>query len=282
MRYDNPKVRDIIDSCIPSREDYENMNELRSWYHDIDCSISWLVRAVYYALPRVKGFLNARAACDYLVTQCGGKASWCRIPGSNYCHIELENTHWSIGKQYSSFSDNRDRMSAKLGDCEYSEEFIIDSRLSAGSILAIDYWFPYICERALLIKREYDRLELIGRIQTTVDNVVNKYPDDMIEYAAIWKWQSGLKVDVFADSGSAYKRNNHDPILFVRDGYHDEIRFVPIVLSPNPYIPTPYSCLRLSDDDLQSVYAFIKLNLKELMELAYDQITVTAFFNTLK
>lgn len=171
MRYDNPKVKDVIDSCAPSSEDYENMNEMRSWYHDIDFWISWLVRAVYFALPRVKGFLNARSACEYLVTQCEGKSSWCRIPGSNYCHLELENTHWSIGKQYSNFSDGRDRMSAKLGDSVYSEECIIDSRLSAGSILAIDYWYPYICERAILIKREHDRLKMINRIQNTVREV---------------------------------------------------------------------------------------------------------------
>lgn len=165
MRYDNSKITAFIDSRVDRLVDYEDIYvNHRSWYYNVDCWTFWLVMDIYYSLPRVNGFLNAKAAVSFIAGRRGNGSYWYKNPGSNYYTVVLPNTTWYISKQYRCFESLCDRMSAKLGT-QYGEEMIIDSRLSAESILAIDYHFPYILERAKDVRREYQKILLAKRIE---------------------------------------------------------------------------------------------------------------------
>jgi len=125
--------------------------------------------------------------------------------------------------------------------------------------------------------------EEISEIRNMI-NTVNekKYKDDMVEYSILRPYYTGLKMDIFVDSGAAYLRNHHEPILFVRDGYAGEISFVPVILSNSPYIPESYSFNSINRDDIESVFKFIVANLNGLMELANDDSSITKFTNSIQ
>lgn len=108
------------------------------------------------------------------------------------------------------------------------------------------------------------------------------YKDDLIEYSILRPFHTGLKVDVFVDSGGAYLRNHHEPVLFVRDGYEGEQSFIPVVLSNTPFIPESYSFKKIVKDDIESVFVFIAANLSGLMDLANDESSITKFTSSIQ
>lgn len=126
-------------------------------------------------------------------------------------------------------------------------------------------------------KREIDE---IREMMNTVKNTA--YNDDMVEYSTIQPMYTGLNVDLFVDSGLAYKHNNHIPIVFVRDGYGKEENFMPISISQNPSLVTNNAPKIISREDLNSALIFIRSNYEGLLLLANDESSVSDFISNIK
>lgn len=102
--------------------------------------------------------------------------------------------------------------------------------------------------------------------------------DELMEYAWIKPIYSHLNVDIFIDDGFSYKRNNHQLLLFVRNGYNKTINsFIPISVCPQPRIMDEEMDIYVEFDDIFNVQDFIQQNLANLIALANEQITLQYF-----
>ncbi len=93
--------------------------------------------------------------------------------------------------------------------------------------------------------------------------------DELMEYLWLRPCRTGLNVDIFVDDGGSYKRHNHIPLLFARNGYDkDCAQFIPFAISENPAILDDEIDFGITYNDIFAIQDFIMANAAGLIQLA--------------
>jgi hypothetical protein len=89
---------------------------------------------------------------------------------------------------------------------------------------------------------------------------------------------TNINADIFVDDGEAYIRDNHIPLLFVRNGDGREItEFIPISISESPTILDKSIVIKIDLSIIKQIIELIKVNFKTLMALANGKISAENF-----
>ena len=104
--------------------------------------------------------------------------------------------------------------------------------------------------------------------------------DELMEYMWLKPSVTQLNVDIFVDDGGSYLRNNHQLLLFVRNGYTKDISdFIPFAIANDPIILNDNIEYNISYNDIFAVQDFIKVNVNNLYKLANEKISHQEFLN---
>lgn len=107
--------------------------------------------------------------------------------------------------------------------------------------------------------------------------------DELLGYLWLKPEFTGLGVDIFVDDGQAYVRDEHIPLLFVRNGYGREtVEFIPISLDENPEILDSSIQVKINSDVLNCIFYFIRENIGLLLDFANGAINAMKFRQMLK
>ena len=165
MKYDNPKIRDVIDGCVgriltePDEEFFRYVNTPSRWELR-------LAQELYAELVKSPSncFASLEPAVRYLVKMTGCDDYVCDLRWS--CIMYLNNSTWDFtGDRPLSEKRFTFGMVFEDGAFQVGE----DDFFPAGVILAINYHFPYIKERALDLKRETEKRQLILQIEAVTE-----------------------------------------------------------------------------------------------------------------
>lgn len=109
------------------------------------------------------------------------------------------------------------------------------------------------------------------------------HPDELFGYTRLMPKETGLNYAIFVDDEKSYKRDNHQPLLFVKNGNNNiPTDFIPISISSNPSILDHDIVLNISTEDIKMVQSFIKSNLELLLRFANEKISHVDFFDGIK
>ena len=98
--------------------------------------------------------------------------------------------------------------------------------------------------------------------------------DELYGYMWLKPDVTNINADIFVDDGKAYIRDNHVPLLFVRNGNGREItEFIPISISESPTILDKSIVIKMDLSIIKQIIEFIKVNFKTLMALANGKIS---------
>lgn len=107
--------------------------------------------------------------------------------------------------------------------------------------------------------------------------------DELYGYMWLKPNVTNIDVDIFVDDGEAYVRDNHVPLLFVRNGLgKDIIRFIPISISESPRILDSSMVINLNTNTIKQIFDFIKINANTLMNLANGKTSADEFVTNLE
>jgi len=107
--------------------------------------------------------------------------------------------------------------------------------------------------------------------------------DELYNYMWLKPNVTNIDVDIFVDDGEAYIRDQHIPLLFVRNGKGREIsEFIPISISQTPEILDNNLAIAIDENIIKQVFDFIKVNSKELMDMANGNLNADAFVSAIK
>lgn len=136
------------------------------------------------------------------------------------------------------------------------------------------------------------------KINEIVNETVKKFISSVIEENSEYKMRSldelygymwlkpaktGINADIFVDDGEAYIRDQHVPLIYVRNGYGREItEFIPISISGVPRVLDRTMKINLDMDVLRAIINFIKINRNALLAMADGKIGVNEFSSALK
>ena len=102
--------------------------------------------------------------------------------------------------------------------------------------------------------------------------------DELLGYLWLKPEFTGLGVDIFVDDGQAYVRDEHTPLLFVRNGYGKEtVEFIPISLDENPEILDSSIQVKIDSGVLNRVFYFIRENIGLLLDFANGAMNAMKF-----
>ena len=131
-------------------------------------------------------------------------------------------------------------------------------------------------------------------VKETIDNVVSnvikensEYKlqdlDELYNYMWLKSDVTHINIDIFVDDGEAYVKDEHIPLLFVRNGQGRKItEFIPISISENPRILDNDIVININKNIIIQVFDFIKVNSETLMLMANGKIGANEFVETLK
>ena len=135
-------------------------------------------------------------------------------------------------------------------------------------------------------------------INTIVKETIDSFIIDVIKESSEYKLQdldellgymwlkpnvTNINVDIFVDDGEAYIRDEHVPLLFVRNGKGKEVtEFIPISISETPIILDDSIVLNIGTNTINEILEFIKANTNTLMAMANGKITADEFVSALK
>ena len=111
-----------------------------------------------------------------------------------------------------------------------------------------------------------------------------KMQDSAELYGYMWLKPNvtSIEADIFIDDGGAYIRDQHIPLLFVRNGKGKEVtEFIPISISNTPKILDNKLTIAIGKDIINQVFDFIKINTEVLMGMANGNLNAVDFFSTL-
>ena len=107
--------------------------------------------------------------------------------------------------------------------------------------------------------------------------------DELYGYMWLKLDVTNINADIFVDDGEAYIRDNHVPLLFVRNGNGREItEFIPISISKTPTILDKDIVIKIDSNVIKQIIGFIKVNYEILMALANGKVSVENFVSTLR
>ena len=108
-------------------------------------------------------------------------------------------------------------------------------------------------------------------------------PDELFGYMWLKPTLTGINADIFIDDGKAYLRDNHVPLLFVRNGIGREItEFIPISISETPTILDTSIVISIDLNIIKQIKDFIKANIHTLMAMANEKVCINDFVSELK
>lgn len=131
-------------------------------------------------------------------------------------------------------------------------------------------------------------------IRETIDNFISEIIEENLTYKLIdldelygYMWlkpkDTNINVDIFVDDGGAYVRDEHIPLLFVRNGYGREItEFIPISISDKPIILDNETPLKIEESIIKQVFSFIQENRETLLAMANGKLNAEEFVSALK
>jgi hypothetical protein len=107
--------------------------------------------------------------------------------------------------------------------------------------------------------------------------------DELYGYMWLKPDVTNINADIFVDDGEAYIRDNHVPLLYVRNGSGREItEFIPISISELPTILDKDMVIMIDSNMIEQIIEFIKVNAKTLMTLANGKVNTEIFVSALK
>ena len=107
--------------------------------------------------------------------------------------------------------------------------------------------------------------------------------DELMEYMWLKPSVTHLNVDIFVDDGGSYERNNHQLLLFARNGYDKSVNtFIPFAVSNNPIVLDQNIEYGITYDDIFSIQDFIQANVGLLTELASQKISHAEFVSKIR
>ena len=107
--------------------------------------------------------------------------------------------------------------------------------------------------------------------------------DELYGYMWLKPDVTNISADIFVDDGEAYIRDNHVPLLYVRNGIGREItEFIPISISESPTILDKGVTIIIDSNTIEQIIEFIKENAKTLMALADGKVSANNFVLSLK
>lgn len=123
-----------------------------------------------------------------------------------------------------------------------------------------------------------ERLEwLINAVKKSQEQL-NNYKvtqDELFGYSSISSSESGLKVRIFVDDSSSYKHYDHSLYIFFINSYDEQSTdLVPI---------GQYGAIgnevevKISQNDLEDIRRFVKLNSTNILKLANEEIDIVDF-----
>lgn len=123
-----------------------------------------------------------------------------------------------------------------------------------------------------------ERLEQIINAVKKSQEQLNNYKvtqDELFGYSCISPSESGLKVRIFVDDSSSYKHYDHSLYIFFINSYDEESTdLVPI---------GQYGAIgnevevKISQNDLEDIRSFVKLNSTNILKLANEEIDIVDF-----
>lgn len=123
-----------------------------------------------------------------------------------------------------------------------------------------------------------ERLEQIINAVKKSQEQLNNYKvtqDELFGYSCISPSGSGLKVRIFVDDSSSYKHYDHSLYIFFINSYDEESTdLVPI---------GQYGAIgnevevKISQNDLEDIRRFVKLNSTNMLKLANEEIDIVDF-----
>ena len=168
MKYDNPRIRDIIDGCVekileePDEEFFRYENTPSRWELRLAQELyAELVKSpsnCFASLEPAVRYMVKVTGCDDINYADGGRA----------CIMYLNNSSWVFSYKQN-WTENRFTFGVSLEEQGVFEVASEDKSFPVGVILAINYHFPYIKERALGLKRETEKRYLIQQIEAVTE-----------------------------------------------------------------------------------------------------------------
>lgn len=152
MKYDNPRIRDILDDCV-SKIMEESDEEFFKYVNTETRCLMRLAEDLFRALTPVNCFSSLAPAVKYLEGKAGTSSA--QYDNYKYCSLSLNNARWSFAKD--EIEDGV--FSFILWTEEGKYVVMFDTVFQAGKVLAIDYHFPYILEKAKALIEETKRRE---------------------------------------------------------------------------------------------------------------------------
>ena len=88
--------------------------------------------------------------------------------------------------------------------------------------------------------------------------------DELYGYMWLKLDVTNIDADMFVDDGEAYIRDNHLPLLFVRNGNGREItEFIPISISKTPTILDKDIVIKIDSNVIKQIIGFICISLEK-------------------
>lgn len=102
--------------------------------------------------------------------------------------------------------------------------------------------------------------------------------DELYGYMWLKPDISNINADIFIDDGEAYVRDNHIPLLFVRNGHNKSVsEFIPISISDSPTILDKSLRININIAIIDQIFKFIIANKVALMDMANGELSAKDF-----
>ena len=129
--------------------------------------------------------------------------------------------------------------------------------------------------------------ETIDKFVSKVIGEENEYKlqdlDELYGYMWLKPNVTDINADIYVDDGEAYIRDNHIPLLFVRNGHGREItEFIPISISETPTILDNSININIDTITIKLIFEFIKVNKDILISMADGKVGADEFVQALK
>lgn len=110
-----------------------------------------------------------------------------------------------------------------------------------------------------------------------------RHLDELYGYMWLKSDISNINVDIFIDDGKAYIRDNHIPLLFVRNGHNKSVsEFIPISISDSPTILDKGLKINIDTVIIDQIINFIKINKDTLLDMANGKLSASDFASIIK
>lgn len=101
--------------------------------------------------------------------------------------------------------------------------------------------------------------------------------DSTFEFNYFGQNETDLSVGLYLDDCRSYERNKHPLFMLFVDGMGKDDNVVPVLVSDDPKIMIRNYDVKISENELNTVFQFIKINKKLIEDLANEKINDVDF-----